>query len=381
VRRGPAALSAVFTRFFAGFANNAFLQRQCSVGALQIRDNNLPLQRPATRPPTAGKKRKKKKEEEERKKKKKEEEERKKKKKEEEERKKKKKEEDTFWAGSCSSNNDTKTLDKNAIQKRYGLVKDTAKVILAPMPTKETERELEAARVFVKENPTDKDKDDDKDPLMAAEYVDEIFEHMHFLEEKIKPKVHSLEDDLEGQERMKPNQTYIDCSWRRTLMDWLVAVHNEFILPPETLFLTVNWFNRFLSCTEVRINKLQLVSATALFIAAKYEGGTFLSVKDIVKITAHSYTANDVIKAELSMLNKLNFSLGWPGPLSFLRRISRADDYHLKTRTLSKYFLDVTVMDERFVDCVPSFLAAGSYCLARLMLKKGDWVFLCPLRF
>jgi hypothetical protein len=350
VRRGPAALSAVFTRFFAGFANNAFLQRQCSVGALQIRDNNFPLQRPATRPPTAGKKRKKKKEEEERKK--------------------KKKEEDTFWAGSCSSNNDTKTLDKNAIHKRYGLVKDTAKVILAPMPTKETERELEAARVFVKKNPTDEDEDDDKDPLMAAEYVDEIFEHMH-----------SLEDDLEGQERMKPNQTYIDCSWRRTLMDWLVAVHNEFILPPETLFLTVNWFNRFLSCTEVRINKLQLVGATALFIAAKYEGGTFLSVKDIVKITAHSYTANDVIKAELSMLNKLNFSLGWPGPLSFLRRISRADGYHLKTRTLSKYFLDVTVMDERFVDCVPSFLAAGSYCLARLMLKKGDWVFLCPLRF
>lgn len=31
-------------------------------------------------------------------------------------------------------------------------------------------------------------------------------------------------------------------------------------------------------------------------------------------------------------------------------------------------------MDERFVGCAPSFTAAGAHCLARYMLKKGDWV-------
>jgi G2/mitotic-specific cyclin 3/4 len=74
------------------------------------------------------------------------------------------------------------------------------------------------------------------------------------------------------------------------------------------------------------------------------------------------------------MLSMLQFELGWPGPMSFLRRISKADDYDLETRTLAKYFLEITIMDERFVGCSPSFLSAGAHCLARMMLKKGDWV-------
>ena len=30
-------------------------------------------------------------------------------------------------------------------------------------------------------------------------------------------------------------------------------------------------------------------------------------------------------------------------------------------------------MDERFVGCAPSFTSAGAHCLARLMLRKGEW--------
>jgi G2/mitotic-specific cyclin 3/4 len=86
------------------------------------------------------------------------------------------------------------------------------------------------------------------------------------------------------------------------------------------------------------------------------------------------YTIDEILKAERFMLTMLQFELGWPGPMSFLRRISKADDYDLETRTLAKYFLEVTVMDERFIGSPPSFAAAGSHCLARLMLHKGQWV-------
>jgi hypothetical protein len=36
--------------------------------------------------------------------------------------------------------------------------------------------------------------------------------------------------------------------------------------------------------------------------------------------------------------------------------------------------LEITIMDERFVGSPASFLAAGAHCLARLMLRKGNWV-------
>jgi hypothetical protein len=86
------------------------------------------------------------------------------------------------------------------------------------------------------------------------------------------------------------------------------------------------------------------------------------------------YTVDEILKAERFMLSMLKFELGWPGPMSFLRRISKADDYDLETRTLAKYFLEVTIMDERFVSSKPSLTAAAAHCMARLMLKRGDWV-------
>jgi G2/mitotic-specific cyclin 3/4 len=188
--------------------------------------------------------------------------------------------------------------------------------------------------------------------------------------------MHTLED------KMRPNATYMDhqaeiqWSMRAVLMDWLVQVHNRFTLLPETLFLSVNYVDRFLSAKVVSLGKLQLVGATALFLAAKYEEINCPSVQEIVYMVDGAYTIDEVLKAERFMLSMLQFELGWPGPMSFLRRISKADDYDLETRTLSKYFLEITIMDERFVGCAPSFLAAGAHCLARLMLKKGDWV--CP---
>ena len=169
------------------------------------------------------------------------------------------------------------------------------------------------------------------------------------------------------------NQTEIQWSMRSVLMDWLVQVHHRFGLLPETLFLCCNYIDRFLSAKVVSLAKLQLVGATAIFVAAKYEEINCPSINEIVYMVDNGFSVDEILKAERFMLNMLKFELGWPGPMSFLRRISKADDYDLETRTLAKYFLEVTIMDERFVGSPPSFTAAGAHCLARMMLRKGNW--------
>lgn len=162
---------------------------------------------------------------------------------------------------------------------------------------------------------------------------------------------------------------------RSILMEWVVQVHARFNLLPETLFLAVNCIDRFLSVKPVSIAKLQLVGATALLVAAKYEEVSHPSLEEMQFMVSGGYDALEIRKAERFMLSMLKFDLGWPGPMSFLRRISKADDYDLQTRTLAKYLLEVTILDERFVACTPSFLAAGAHCLSRLLLqKRGGWV-------
>ncbi|KAH0493838.1 hypothetical protein TgHK011_000484 [Trichoderma gracile] len=238
-----------------------------------------------------------------------------------------------------------------------------ATAIIAPRVSSRVQRELDEARIEVEQTITPEEVDEEMwDVSMVAEYGEEIFEYMRELEIKMLPNPYYME-----------LQSEIQWSMRTVLMDWLVQVHHRFNLLPETLFLTVNYIDRFLSCKIVSIGKLQLVGATAILVASKYEEINCPSLDEIVYMVDGGYTTEDILKAERFMLSMLGFELGWPGPMSFLRRVSKADDYDLDTRTLAKYFLELTIMDERFVASPPSFLAAGAHCLSRLVLNKGEW--------
>lgn len=238
-----------------------------------------------------------------------------------------------------------------------------ATTALVPKFTQKVLREIEMARQAVDETRTPEDIEDEGfDTSMVAEYGDEIFTYMRQMEQRMLPRSNYMDFQHE-----------IQWSMRAVLMDWLVQVHHRFNLLPETLFLCVNYIDRFLSVKVVSLGKLQLVGATAIFIAAKYEEINCPSVQEIVYMVDGGYSIDEILKAERFMLTMLQFELGFPGPMSFLRRISKADDYDLETRTLAKYFLEVTMMDERFIGSVPSFLSAASHCLARMMLRKGDW--------
>ena len=267
-----------------------------------------------------------------------------------------------------------------SFKSRADTTTGNATTVLFPKMTQKVRKEIAAAKELIENSKTVEELEDEAwDTTMVAEYGDEIFTYMReqevcqfyscgdrrltFVQIKMLPNPHYMD-----------NQAEIQWSMRGVLMDWIVQVHHRFNLLPETLFLTTNYIDRFLSCKVVSLGKLQLVGATAIFIAAKYEEIDCPSVQEIVYMVDNGYSVDEVLKAERFMLSMLQFELGWPGPMSFLRKISKADDYDLETRTLAKYFLEITIMDERFVGSPPSFTAAGAHCLARQMLRKGTWV-------
>ena len=241
---------------------------------------------------------------------------------------------------------------------------DGATTDLFPRWNQKARREISEASILVESTRTQEDLEDEfMDPTMVAEYAEEIYAHLRYLEVKMLPNPFYMEE-----------QNELQWSMRSVLMDWLVQVHSRCNLLPETLFITANFVDRFLSGKIVSLGKLQLVGATALFLAAKKEEINCPTLSEIVYMVDNTYTGDELIKAERYMLNILKWELEFPGPMSFLRRISKADDYDLETRTLAKYFLEVALMEERFIGTPCSFSAAASHCLARLLLKKGLWV-------
>lgn len=214
----------------------------------------------------------------------------------------------------------------------------------------------------------DLDTEDLDDPLMAAEYVVEIFEYLKDLE------IITL-----------PNPDYIDhqpdLEWkmRGILVDWLIEVHTRFRLLPETLFLAVNIIDRFLSAEVVALDRLQLVGVTAMFIASKYEEVLSPHVANFSHVADETFSDKEILDAERHVLATLEYNMSFPNPMNFLRRISKADNYDIQTRTLGKYLMEISLLDHRFMGFPQSHISAAAMYLARLILERGPWV--CSVAF
>ncbi|GAA5908843.1 hypothetical protein JCM8208_005598 [Rhodotorula glutinis] len=225
-----------------------------------------------------------------------------------------------------------------------------------PEEAEESERVLEVLKREFKEEV------DWWDISMVAEYSDEIFKYMSELEESSMPNP-----------RYMDHQTEIEWSMRTTLIDWLLQVHLRYHMLPETLWIAINVIDRFLSNRVVSLIKFQLVGVTAMFVAAKYEEIMAPSVEEFVFMTEGGYSREEILKGERIILQSLEFNISsYCTPYSWVRRISKADDYDIQTRTLSKFLMEVTLLDHRFLRAKPSMIAAVGMYLSRRMLG-GDW--------
>merc|ERR1719424_2509729 len=141
-------------------------------------------------------------------------------------------------------------------------------------------------------------------------------------------------------------QTDLTHKMRTILIDWLVEVHMKYKLCPETLHLTVNLIDRYLTkVPPIKRKRLQLVGVVAMFIASKYEEIRPPELKDWVYITDSAYTKDDVLQMECTMLTTLSFQIAVPTAVHFfniLQKVNGCDDVH---RDLAQYILELSLLD------------------------------------
>ena len=117
---------------------------------------------------------------------------------------------------------------------------------------KEIEKEIEIEKekeIEKKKEITIENKNININPQLVEEYLDDIYEHLKSIETNNLPKenyMESIQNDIT--ERM-----------RLILLDWLIDVHLKFKLLPETLFLTINIIDRYLSIRDINRKYLQLL--------------------------------------------------------------------------------------------------------------------------
>ncbi|KAH0916396.1 hypothetical protein HID58_030842 [Brassica napus] len=200
--------------------------------------------------------------------------------------------------------------------------------------------------------------DDESNQLEVAEYVDDIYQ-FYWTSEALNP---ALGYYLSTQTKVSPVT-------RGILINWLIEVHFKFHLMHETLYLTMNLLDRYLSQVPVQKNEMQLIGLTALLLASKYEDYWHPRIKDLISISAESYTRQQILGMERIMLKQLKFRLNEATPYVFMLRFLKAARSNKKLEQLAFYLIELCLVEYEALKFKPSLLCASAIYVARCTLR------------
>ncbi|KAH9366110.1 hypothetical protein HPB48_021700 [Haemaphysalis longicornis] len=159
-------------------------------------------------------------------------------------------------------------------------------------------------------------------------------------------------------------QPQIASYMRSDLVDWLVALADEYSLYDEKLFLAVSYIDRFLSLMSLQRNCLQLRDTAALFPSSKFGEGDQPRCSDLLCASGNIYTEDDMLGMEREMLKVFIYGVCAPTVYYLLRRFMEVSKAPAGLRLLTQYFCELALLnDTPYLQFPPSVIAGSAVCL------------------
>jgi G2/mitotic-specific cyclin-B, other len=221
--------------------------------------------------------------------------------------------------------------------------------------------------------------------ILEEEYRQEIRYYMHDMEVSLRVSLsfsRRAQRDVQrytmSSTQSMDQQPEIRWHMRPCLVDFLVEIHFTFRLRPETLYLTLNIVDRYVSRRIVYIKHYQLVGCAALWIAAKFEDAKdrVPTVQDLAQICRDTYDESAFIQMEGHVLSTIQWTLGHPTAEAWLRLMCCGPCYEeAKVQHVARFLMEITLFYREFVKHTPSSVALGALTLARFLCGKSRHIF------
>ena len=157
---------------------------------------------------------------------------------------------------------------------------------------------------------------------------------------------------------------------RTVVIEWLSYIAHFFSQSNETLFLSINIMDRYISKKRISLNIYQLVAISSYLIASKYEDTNSPSISDLIYISKNIYTHNDIIAMEKDILNILNFDIFSVSSYQFFSFFYLVSNLNNKILfCLGHLILEICLLNIEIMSCDKSLLAIGSLIIAKKSLE------------
>lgn len=176
------------------------------------------------------------------------------------------------------------------------------------------------------------------------------------------------------------SQTELDEDKRRTIWNWIIAIHHKFEMNQQSLILTLNIIDRYCSYKRVPSKSYHLLAITSLFIAAKYEEIYFPTLKDLCYLCKNRISKQNIIDMEKKVLCVLNFRLTVVHPETFLYKsviafkTMMSEELFKKFHSGCKMFLEIAMSWYGSLRYESSRVAAAvSYTMGKILIGNANF--------
>lgn len=209
---------------------------------------------------------------------------------------------------------------------------------------------------------------------LSVRTKDENF-HEETLQRTIHDSLLEAEDDLPlyGQ-GFAEVQSEVTSGMRATLVDWLIEVAEEYSLVSETLHLAVNLVDRFLNIEDTPRKSLQLLGITCVLIASKFEEIYAPSVAELCYITDNTYSVEQVMAMERTVLKSLDYRVCRPTSKTFCDIYCAAMSLECDVKYLSNFLCETTLLSTELCVYRASIKAKAAIMISSLTLRGSIWI-------
>jgi transcription initiation factor TFIIIB Brf1 subunit/transcription initiation factor TFIIB len=156
-------------------------------------------------------------------------------------------------------------------------------------------------------------------------------------------------------------------------MDWMCRLPYKARLTTESLFRAIGIVDRAMALVHISPHRCHVIGAAAMLIASKIEDIQPMTLDLAVTVSRDEFSAQDLKKMEVQLINLISFDTEFPTPLFFLTRFMTLSGETTELVLLARYLLELAMTVPDFLGERPSVMAAAAVMLTRTLVGEEPW--------
>ena len=155
---------------------------------------------------------------------------------------------------------------------------------------------------------------------------------------------------------------------RTVAVDWLVLIHHKILKFQEnTLFLTIQIFDRYLTIQDLNTEKTELLLLASFMLASKHNEIDYVNMQETLQLSQNKFTKEQVIEMESDILDKLEFEVLAPTMMEYFKLFASFLNLSEEKINHGFYVLNIVLVDFHMLE-FPNFMLA--LAVLKLITKK-----------